>query len=234
MGFFVHRSVLESNGLYDRSRTISKAENDSFALPVLPLILQNYFDSSALSSDESDFLPVRFPPPLQNCKLGNYTLQKSKRGKILSDGEKLKSAVRDFLTREGLVEREVERLTRNVPQSWLKHGDLLLLPGKSFSEPIWRDFGLELWNSVAASVGCSRLALSGSIVSDAYRSPSAQMLLGSSGWVEHTDNGVKYVFDVTRIMFSAGNVSEKLRMARLKCSGETVVDLFSGGCSQLV
>lgn len=29
-------------------------------------------------------------------------------------------------------------------------------------------------------------------------------------------------------MFSSGNVSEKLRMAGMKCAGETVVDLFAG------
>ena len=53
-------------------------------------------------------------------------------------------------------------------------------------------------------------------------------MLGENGWVEHCDNGVKYVFDVTSCMFSAGNISEKLRMASLDCRSETVVDLFAG------
>lgn len=37
-----------------------------------------------------------------------------------------------------------------------------------------------------------------------------------------------YCLDATRCMFSSGNVSEKLRMAGLRCSGETIVDLFTG------
>lgn len=54
------------------------------------------------------------------------------------------------------------------------------------------------------------------------------MLYGESGWVEHRENGILYCFNATKCMFSSGNVSEKLRMASMKCVGETVVDLFTG------
>ena len=54
------------------------------------------------------------------------------------------------------------------------------------------------------------------------------LLLGDDGWVVHRDNGIKYSYDVTRCMFSAGNISEKLRVAQLSCVGETVVDLYAG------
>ena len=61
-----------------------------------------------------------------------------------------------------------------------------------------------------------------------YRSPINQLVLGEDGWVTHTDNGVHYVFDATRTMFSQGNITEKIRMAKLSCSDEVVVDLFAG------
>ena len=203
-------------------------EENSFALPVGPIFLQKYCDPLLPSPSGSSLSAVKLPSPLHDCRLGLCELRRSKTQSLLSDGEKLKKAVRNFLISKGLAEREVEQLVGNIQQSWMKHGDLLLLPTKIFSNPDWDNFGPELWQSVAGSLGCSRLALSGSIVSDGYRSPSARLLLGSSGWVEHVDNGVKYVFDVTHSMFSGGNVSEKLRMARLNCSGETVVDLFCG------
>ncbi|MEE6513043.1 hypothetical protein FKM82_020468 [Ascaphus truei] len=38
----------------------------------------------------------------------------------------------------------------------------------------------------------------------------------------------RYSFDVTKCMFSAGNVAEKQRVASLCCSGEVVVDLYAG------
>lgn len=38
----------------------------------------------------------------------------------------------------------------------------------------------------------------------------------------------RYEFDVTKSMFSAGNITEKLRIASFDCRGETVVDLYAG------
>jgi tRNA G37 N-methylase Trm5 len=46
--------------------------------------------------------------------------------------------------------------------------------------------------------------------------------------VHHVDNGVAYEYDATRCMFSAGNVTEKLRVATLGKRGEIVVDLYAG------
>lgn len=37
-----------------------------------------------------------------------------------------------------------------------------------------------------------------------------------------------YEFDVTKCMFSFGNITEKLRVAGFDCRGETVVDLYAG------
>ena len=38
----------------------------------------------------------------------------------------------------------------------------------------------------------------------------------------------RYRYDVTLSMFSAGNITEKLRVAGFDCRGETVVDMFAG------
>lgn len=226
--FHACRCFLESNGLYDKSRTISKVEKKGFALPVCSAFLQKHCNASVPSSGESSLSTIKLSWPLENCQLGILKLQKSKACSFVSDGKRLRKVVGEFLTSKGIGEEEVERLMGNVGQSLVKHGDLVLLPEKSFSDPAWNKFGQDLWRSVADSLKCSRLALSGTIAPDAYRSPSARLLLGISGWVEHVDNGVKYVFDVTQSMFCSGNISEKLRMAGLNCSGETVVDLFCG------
>ena len=42
------------------------------------------------------------------------------------------------------------------------------------------------------------------------------------------ENGIRYCFDVTKVMFASGNVDERERMKNLDCSGETVVDMFAG------
>ena len=41
-------------------------------------------------------------------------------------------------------------------------------------------------------------------------------------------NFCRYSFDMTRCMFSAGNVTEKLRVASFDCRGEVIVDIYAG------
>lgn len=60
------------------------------------------------------------------------------------------------------------------------------------------------------------------------RDSTLEILVGDNGWVDHNENGIIYSFDSTKCMFSFGNLSEKLRMARLDCVDEIVVDLFAG------
>lgn len=60
------------------------------------------------------------------------------------------------------------------------------------------------------------------------RDSQVELLYGTNGWVQHKENGVIYSLDVTRCMFSSGNVTERGRMGGLDCSGETIVDLYTG------
>lgn len=68
----------------------------------------------------------------------------------------------------------------------------------------------------------------GRILPTGTRDSTLELLVGDNGWVTHHENGILYSFDATKCMFSSGNRSEKLRMARLYCENETVVDLFAG------
>lgn len=131
--------------------------------------------------------------------------------------------------------------------------------------------GEEIWPLIAKVLSCERIAQKGSIASNGYRTPQVCMLLGQDSWVEHVDNGIRYVqalvtrsfrgegewmggppqfhfnsltcwnvwfyipsfisrytYDVTKCMFSSGNVTEKLRVSRFHCESETVVDLYAG------
>jgi len=105
---------------------------------------------------------------------------------------------------------------------------MVLLPATSFTHPAWQRIGSDLWPRVASSLGAKRLAKQAANSGNAYRSPEVQVLGGEDGWVTHIDNGIKYRFDVTRCMFSAGNVTEKVRVANMDCRQETVVDMYAG------
>ncbi|CAH1786073.1 unnamed protein product, partial [Owenia fusiformis] len=120
-------------------------------------------------------------------------------------------------------------IEEDIPSRWQRHGDLVMLPEKAFQHPVWEEsLGLDIWKIVANSMGCKRLAKKCRIASDGFRTPQVKLLLGDDGWVQHVDNHIKYTFDVTKNMFSQGNISEKLRVSSFDCTGETVVDLYAG------
>ncbi|MDP6099072.1 MAG: methyltransferase, partial [Candidatus Thalassarchaeaceae archaeon] len=117
-------------------------------------------------------------------------------------------------------------ILNSLPQKWEKHGDLILLPHGSFEK--WSEYaGPELWTLVAHSLGGQRLALKGEI-SGPERRPNTELLLGESSWVTHCEHGIDYSFDITKSMFSAGNLPERGRIGNLDCSGETILDLYAG------
>ncbi|XP_028059424.1 protease Do-like 7 [Camellia sinensis] len=110
---------------------------------------------------------------------------------------------------------------------WERLGDIIMLPMTSFKDPAWDSVGAELWPIVAKSLGAQRLARQGRVAPTGTRDSSLEILVGDNGWVDHWENGILYSFDSTKCMFSWGNLSEKLRMARLDCRDEVIVVLDS-------
>lgn len=204
----------------------------------------------------------------------------SKAASVRTPAQKLRSELRRMVL--GLGESWSEELERDVPRSWQRHGDLVLLSEDSFSAALWTKLGK---GSKACSRGCrsqSCLASPSTAVLQAQRSgrrlpqlwvPSAwpgedgccQAGCGplaspccwarTAGWSTWTTasgrqeraaghgcgislgNGLlspgwrcprRYTFDVTKCMFSPGNITEKLRVALLPCAGEVLVDLYAG------
>lgn len=119
-------------------------------------------------------------------------------------------------------------LQPHIPCKWERHGDMLLFSAHAFAEPVWEPLKPALWATVAEALGAGRIALKAAICNDDFRTPAVSVVFGESSIVTHVDNGVVYEFDITKNMFAAGNIREKLRVASFKCSGETVVDLYAG------
>jgi tRNA wybutosine-synthesizing protein 2 len=60
-----------------------------------------------------------------------------------------------------------------------------------------------------------------------FRQPKRELLLGSEAETVHKENGCFFKQDVTKVMFSKGNLEERKRMSRLG-KGEIIVDMFAG------
>ena len=120
-----------------------------------------------------------------------------------------------------------------IPTKWEKLGDLALLPAGAFaSSRLWTADALaRVYPAVASALGVTRLARQAEVSRGPKRESRAEMLWdpeNRGGWVETRELGVTYGLDVTRVMFSSGNGTEKARMAGMAAAGETVVDLFAG------
>lgn len=51
---------------------------------------------------------------------------------------------------------------------------------------------------------------------------------GSPGWITVTEQGIRQSFDLSLVMFSRGNISEKIRFGRLVQEGEVLLDMYAG------
>ena len=50
----------------------------------------------------------------------------------------------------------------------------------------------------------------------------------SQGWITITEQGIKQSFDLTKVMFSRGNISEKIRFGKLVHENEIILDMYAG------
>lgn len=126
-----------------------------------------------------------------------------------------------------LVLREVnlpQRLKGILPKRWEKVGDVLLLrlpeELRAYLEEVCRAYArvLRVKTVLEASAG----------IKGPQREPEVEVLWGKETETIHRENGILYKLDLSRIMFSSGNVDERVRMARVCGPREVVVDMFAG------
>ncbi|XP_015283501.1 PREDICTED: tRNA wybutosine-synthesizing protein 2 homolog [Gekko japonicus] len=113
----------------------------------------------------------------------------SKSAQVCSPIQKLRGELVSLVLGHGAAWSE--ELEKDLPSSWQRHGDLVLLSEDSFRATLWGEMGQELWETVAGAMGAKRLGRRGRVRSDSFRSPAVTLLLGEDGWVEHVDNGIR-------------------------------------------
>lgn len=60
------------------------------------------------------------------------------------------------------------------------------------------------------------------------REPEVDIILGEGTETIHKENHCLFKLDVSKIMWSKGNTTERMRISKMVGEGETVVDLFAG------
>ncbi len=65
-------------------------------------------------------------------------------------------------------------------------------------------------------------------ISGEYRKPHCEHLAGNGTETIHTENKIKFKLDLSKVMFSSGNIEERQKMSRISRKDEHVVDMFAG------
>ncbi|XP_017329489.2 tRNA wybutosine-synthesizing protein 2 homolog [Ictalurus punctatus] len=208
----LYRKHLLEKGALDQQYSVEKHSDGTVTLPVFPSALC-HLDPLTLQDSSCEIVQIQAPPL-------------SRKSKAKPHRERMIEVVQELVANKAV--KWSKELEDDLPSGWQRHGDLLLFGDGCFSQEIWKKFGSELWLAVAQVLGVKRLAQIKQISQDGWRTPVVTMLLGDNSYVTHVDNHIRYEFDVTKCMFSFGNITEKLRISSFDCTGETVVDLYAG------
>jgi tRNA wybutosine-synthesizing protein 2 len=117
-----------------------------------------------------------------------------------------------------------EELKHLLPSKWELFGDVAVLRLDSRLD----EYESEIAEAYALALNLKAVLRDVGGIKGEYREPVIKTLLGRDTVATHLENGIRYRFDAARVMFSSGNIEERLRMADLKCDGETIVDMFAG------
>ena len=116
-------------------------------------------------------------------------------------------------------------LVDDIPNKWEKIGDVLIIILPKELEK----YKLIISEKYAEILNCkSVLRNIGGIIGE-LREPKVQYIYGDKDTVTiHMENGIRYKLDPQKVMFSSGNMDERIRMSSISNKSETVVDLFAG------
>ena len=126
---------------------------------------------------------------------------------------------KDELSKKVSIEKE------KLPASYQRLGDVILLKllrieNKKEKKKIGKAIQ-DLYPNVKTVCEMKR-------VKGEYREPKVKKLSGDGFETIHKEHGIKYKLDVSKIMFSKGNLSERKRLINQVKKDDIVVDMFAG------
>lgn len=182
--------------------------------------------------------------PYSTAKLGN--------NRCAVEGEltRVQQGLWNWLRKDARVKETILKLDPLIcPRKLELFGDdqTLIIPRKAFSlkDDAFRSLAgdddiNELWKHLAVVYDSPRVARRGDIDPNSPIRESGHELLwpfsgkptttgpGSPAWITVTEQGIRQSLDMTRVMFSRGNITEKIRVGKLVRQGEVVLDLYAG------
>ena len=127
---------------------------------------------------------------------------------------------------KNLLSKEIPlELLDRLPDKWEKIGDVLTIVLPSVLD----DYKNIVGKKYAEVLNCKTVLKNIGGIKGEFREPNVEIIYGSKNTITiHKENKVKYKLDPQKIMFSSGNMNERIRMATISNENETVIDLFAG------
>jgi len=117
-----------------------------------------------------------------------------------------------------------DRLAREMPSGYHRFGRVLVIQRPETLAP----YDALLGRAWREELGVETVLVKSGPVEGELRTPQVRCVAGERTETEVVEHGVRWRFDAARIMFAAGNRTERIRAGRLVRPGENVVDLFAG------
>lgn len=110
----------------------------------------------------------------------------------------------------------------SFPKRWIRLGDAIIIKKEYLGS---HHIPYEI---IARRTGARSIYVDSGRIWGDVRKPSIKLVFGSPGPVIHIENGIRYRLDPMSVMFSPGNVNERIRQGRLILQDATVIDMFAG------
>jgi tRNA wybutosine-synthesizing protein 2 len=117
-----------------------------------------------------------------------------------------------------------QNLEEYLPMKWERYGSVLVLRYPQVLDSLKN----EILPIYAAELKVKTILNEKGKIQEAIRVPDMEIIYGKDPETIHIENGIKYKFDASKIMFSSGNVNERIRMSKIKVDSETIIDMFAG------
>lgn len=111
-----------------------------------------------------------------------------------------------------------------MPRKWERFEDVIVVRLSTEA----RELGPAIGSALAETLDARTVVEDLSGIHGVLRTPEVRVLWGRGMEVIHTEGGVRYMFDVAKVMFSSGNLPERTSIASKIPDGAVVVDLFAG------
>jgi len=127
--------------------------------------------------------------------------------------------------KNSLIKEIPSELVNKLPEKWEKIGNILTISLPSILVKYENIIG----KNYAEILKCKTVLKDIGGIKGEFRVPNVKVIYGSK-FTEtiHKENGVRYKLNPQKVMFSSGNMDERIRIATISNANETIVDLFAG------